>query len=114
ADFDDQAATPVALLFHELATNAAKYGGLSVPDGGVALTTQREGERYVMTWRERGGPPLTGSPQGAGFGSSLLALSVEGQLGGALEQTWAREGLEVVADIPAKALTPRRAAKQLA
>ena len=112
ADFDDQAATPVALLFHELATNAAKYGALSVPDGRVALNTLRQGERYVMVWRERGGPPLTGTPTGAGFGSSLLALSVEGQLGGSLEQTWAGEGLEIVADIPATALTPRRAAGQ--
>ena len=110
ADFDDQAATPVALLFHELATNAAKYGALSAPDGRVTLTTLRRGERYVMTWREQGGPLLRGTPDASGFGSSLLALSVEGQLGGALEQTWAREGLEVVADIPATALAPRRAA----
>ncbi len=113
ADFDDQAATPVALLFHELATNAAKYGALSAPEGRVSLTTRGQGDRYVMTWRERGGPALSGPPQGAGFGSSLLALSVEGQLGGALDQTWAREGLEVVADIPATALAPRRAAGRL-
>lgn len=112
ADFDDQAATPVALLFHELATNAAKYGALSVPDGRVALTTRRLGDRYVMTWQERGGPPVHGTPEGAGFGSSLLALSVEGQLGGVLNRTWAREGLEVGADFPATALTPRRAAGQ--
>lgn len=110
ADFDDQAATPVALLFHELATNAAKYGALSVPGGRVSLTTLRQGDRYVMTWRERGGPPVEGTPDGAGFGSSLLVVSVEGQLGGTLKQTWSREGLEVVADIPAKALAPRRAA----
>jgi two-component sensor histidine kinase len=58
ADFDDQAATPVALLFHELATNAAKYGALSVPGGRVSLTTLQQGERYAMTWQERGGPPL--------------------------------------------------------
>jgi two-component sensor histidine kinase len=110
ADFDDQAATPVALLFHELATNAAKYGALSAPEGRVMLSTRRQGDRYVMRWRERGGPAVRGIPDAAGFGSSLLALSVEGQLGGALEQTWAREGLEVVADIPATALAPRRAA----
>ncbi|TPW06379.1 MAG: signal transduction histidine kinase [bacterium] len=113
ADFDDQAATPVALLFHELATNAAKYGALSVPEGRVMLTTRRQGDRYVMRWRERGGPALGGTPDASGFGSSLLALSVEGQLGGTLEQAWAREGLEVVADIPATALAPRRAAKKL-
>jgi len=113
ADFDDQAATPVALFFHELATNAAKYGALSVPGGRVTLTTLQQGERYLMTWQERRGPPLNGTPEGAGFGSSLLALSVEGQLGGALERTWAPEGLKVAADIPVTALTPRRAARQL-
>ena len=114
ADFDDQAATPVALLFHELATNAAKYGALSAPEGRVMLTTRRQGDRYVMTWQERDGPPVRGAPDAAGFGSSLLALSVEGQLGGGLEQTWAAEGLIVVADVPATALAPRRAARQLA
>lgn len=114
ADFDDQAATPVALLFHELATNAAKYGALSVPEGRVLLTTRRHGDRYVMTWQERDGPPVRGTPDASGFGSSLLALSVEGQLGGGLEQTWAAEGLIVVADVPATALAPRRAARRLA
>jgi PAS domain S-box-containing protein len=113
ADFDDQAATPVALFFHELATNAAKYGALSVPGGRVTLTTLQQGERFVMTWQERGGPPLNGTPEGTGFGASLLALSVEGQLGGALERVWAPEGLKVAADIPVTALTPRRAARQL-
>lgn len=112
ADFDDQAATPVALLFHELATNAAKYGALSAPEGQVDLTTSRRGDRYVMTWQERGGPAVEGAPDAAGFGSSLLALSVEGQLGGSLEQTWDPEGLRVVADIPATALAPRRAASR--
>ena len=113
ADFDDQAATPVALLFHELATNAAKYGALSVPEGRVILTTRRKGDRYVMSWHEQGGPPLRGVPDASGFGSSLLALSVEGQLGGSLGRSWAREGLEVTADIPATALAPRRAAGRL-
>ena len=65
-----------------------------------------------MTWQERGGPPLNGTPEGTGFGASLLALSVEGQLGGALERVWAPEGLKIAADIPVTALTPRRAATQ--
>jgi len=110
AAFDDQAATPVALLFHELATNAAKYGALSVPDGRVDLTTSRRGDRFRMHWQETGGPTLAGGPDTAGFGSSLLALSVEGQLGGSLERTWAPTGLSVVADIPAAALATRAAA----
>ena len=78
----------------------------------VKATTEQSATASVQTWQELGGPPLDGTPTGSGFGSSLLALSVEGQLGGLLEQTWAPEGLKVVADIPATALAPRRAAGQ--
>lgn len=110
ATFDDQAATSVALLFHELATNAAKYGALSVDGGHVELGTRNEGDRFILTWREIGGPEITGPPQRSGFGSSLATLSVEGQLGGRLERNWAPDGLRVVADLPATALSRRRAA----
>lgn len=114
AVFDDQAATSVALLFHELATNAAKYGALSMQDGRVLLTTRAEGERFILCWTEVGGPLIAGEPERAGFGSSLATLSVEGQLGGRLERTWKPEGLVVEADIPATALSRRRAALKLA
>lgn len=108
--FDDQSATSVALLFHELATNAAKYGALSVAGGRVVLTTSRSDDRFVLTWEETGGPALDGPPQHTGFGSSLAILSVEGQLGGRLERRWNPTGLTVVADLPATALSRRRAA----
>jgi PAS domain S-box-containing protein len=110
AVFDDQAATSVALLFHELATNAAKYGALSVPGGRVLLETHSRDGRFVLTWREVDGPPLAGPPTREGFGSSLAILSVEGQLGGRLERTWTAGGLVVRADLPATALSRRRAA----
>ena len=110
ATFDDQAATSVALLFHELATNAAKYGALSVEDGHVDLETRNAGDRFILTWQEAGGPALTGPPEHTGFGSSLATLSVEGQLGGRLERIWAPGGLRVIADLPATALSRRRAA----
>jgi PAS domain S-box-containing protein len=110
AAFDDQAATSVALLFHELATNAAKYGALSVEGGTVALATRNEGDRFILDWEERGGPPVAGPPAQVGFGSSLATVSVEAQLGGRLRQVWAPEGLRVTADLPATALSRRRAA----
>lgn len=110
ATFDDQAATSVALLFHELATNAAKYGALSADDGYVDLRTHRSEDRFILTWEEHGGPPITREPERAGFGSSLATLSVEGQLGGRLERKWDKEGLRVSADLPATALSRRRAA----
>ena len=113
ARFDDQAATSVALLFHELATNAAKYGALAVVDGHVTLTTALAGDRFILTWTERGGPPVAGIPEHQGFGSSLATVSVEGQLGGRLQRTWEPEGLVVVADLPATALSRRKAAAEL-
>lgn len=110
ATFDDQAATSVALLFHELATNAAKYGALSTADGRVLLQTCNSDGRFILTWTERGGPPLTGKPMRQGFGTSLSTLSVQGQLGGRLERRWEVEGLTLVADLPATALSRRRTA----
>ena len=110
AAFDDQAATSVALLFHELATNAAKYGALSVEGGHVDLHTRKEDGRFVLVWEERGGPPVS-EPEGpGGFGSSLATLSVEGQLGGRLIRDWRPDGLRIEADLPATALARRRAA----
>lgn len=114
ASFDDQAATSVALLFHELATNAAKYGALSTEGGWVDLDTRRTEERFVLSWTEHGGPPVEGEPERTGFGAQLATLSVEGQLGGRLTRTWAREGLRVIADLPATALSRRRAALNVA
>ena len=110
ARFDDQAATSVALLFHELATNAAKYGALASPNGLVTLNTRRQDDRFVLTWAEQGGPPILGPPDREGFGSSLATISVEGQLGGRLERNWESGGLVVVADLPATALSRRKAA----
>ncbi|GAW40439.1 Blue-light-activated histidine kinase [Brevundimonas sp. SH203] len=110
AVFDDQAATSVALLFHELATNAAKYGALSQKEGGVLLHTAQDGDRFVLTWSERDGPRIDGPPTRSGFGSSLATLSVEGQLGGKLHREWNAGGLKVIVDLPATALSRRRAA----
>jgi len=114
AVFDDQAATSVALLFHELATNAAKYGALSVEGGRVTLSTLNKGDRFILVWEERGGPAVAGEPDHSGFGSSLATLSVEGQLGGRLERIWAPEGLRVKADLPSTALSRRHAAQIVA
>ena len=67
-----------------------------------------------MTWTETGGPAVAGPPDRTGFGSSLASLSAEGQLGGRLERNWLKGGLQVVADLPATALSRRRAAQNVA
>lgn len=102
---DDRSATPLALLFHELATNAAKYGALSSDEGVVRIGWSVEGETLTLSWREEGGPTVTGAPQGAGFGSVLVELAARQQLGGTLTHSWNPEGLSVVAEIPISRLT---------
>lgn len=108
AVFDDQAATPVALLFHELATNAAKYGALSEEAGRVTIRSNEMADGFRLEWIETGGPPLTEPPVRSGFGLTLARLAVEGQLGGALQQDWRPEGLSLVATLPSTALQRRR------
>ena len=108
---DDRAATPLALLVHELATNAAKYGALSAAGGEVTVAIQREGDEVAIEWRETGGPEIAGEPDHAGFGTRLAELSVVGQLGGVIERDWRREGLRVVVRVKATRLS-RRSAEQ--
>jgi PAS domain S-box-containing protein len=96
---DDRGATPIALVFHELATNAAKYGALSVPDGRVRVSSRIADGYAHLEWIETGGPAVTGNPERRGFGSRLVELSIGGQLGGSLERDWRPEGLAVAIDI---------------
>ncbi|HSI20019.1 MAG TPA: PAS domain-containing protein [Sphingomonas sp.] len=102
---DDRSATPLALLFHELATNAAKYGALSVPDGRVTVSAARDGETTVLSWIERGGPVVTQPPQAGGFGTQLIELSAVRQLGGKVDRDWRPEGLQVTIRTPQSAMT---------
>jgi PAS domain S-box-containing protein len=106
---DDRSATPLALLFHELATNAAKYGALSVPQGRVHIDVAEDGSDICVTWREEGGPPVQHSDH-EGFGSRLMQLSAERQLGGRMQRDWRAEGLLVSLRIPFRSMS-RSAAK---
>ena len=103
---DDAAATPIAFLIHELATNSAKYGALSVPEGAVKLSVKSGGD-VSFTWEESGGPEIDGRPEKSGFGSRLTSLSVEQQLGGTLTREWPKSGLRVLVSIPAASLVRR-------
>ncbi len=101
---DDRGATPIALVFHELATNAAKYGGLSTNDGHVAVTVVRDSDNLIIDWLESGGPEVTSPPQTRGFGSRLVEMSIAGQLGGTIEQNWRPEGLHARVTVAASRL----------
>jgi len=92
---DDRGATPIALLFHELATNASKYGALSTDNGIVSVLVEEDGDDVQITWLERGGPAVAGDPARTGFGTRLTELSIVGQLGGSIERIWHEAGLEV-------------------
>ena len=107
-----RAATPLALVFHELATNSAKYGALSDAEGEVTLDIADNGSTLQLLWRERGGPP---APPGAaaaqeggdtGFGSRLVEMSVTGQLGGSWVRRFEAEGLVVDLTVSKQAISP--------
>lgn len=93
------AAQALALVTHELATNAAKYGALSAAEGKVAVDWDVNGSELVLHWRERGGPPVT-PPARRGFGSTVLANSVERQLRGRVTLDWRPEGLACELAVP--------------
>ena len=98
-----RAVQPLAMAVHELATNAAKYGALSVLGGVVRLSWSVEPgplPNLVLTWLERGGPRVA-APGAAGFGSRLLVGTVERQLAGRFEAEWSLEGLSCRIHLPA-------------
>ncbi|MGZ3257165.1 MAG: sensor histidine kinase, partial [Croceibacterium sp.] len=92
-------ATPLALVFHELATNAAKYGALATADGRVTLKIADNGQTVKLTWRENGGKAPKKAPK-EGFGSRLVEMSVTGQLGGTWERRFEDDGLVVELSLP--------------
>ncbi|RAI59914.1 PAS domain S-box protein [Roseicella frigidaeris] len=106
------AAQPVAMAIHELATNAAKYGALSTPEGRVCIHWQREpiAGGLTLVWQESGGPPVTAPPARRGFGSSLIQGTVVRQLQGSLEMHWEAPGLRCVLSLPARQVLWRTAA----
>ena len=88
-----RAATALAMVIHELATNSVKYGALSCTSGFLDVSSKLEGDDICLIWAETGGPPIIEEPVLTGFGSQLCARSVSGQLGGALNYDWQESGL---------------------
>ncbi|HEX4893384.1 MAG TPA: response regulator [Hyphomicrobiaceae bacterium] len=85
-------AQSLALVLHELATNAVKHGSLSCPDGRVTIDWSREGDRfYRMQWQETGGPPVA-RPRSRGFGLTVLN-SCAAETGGRIQTNFENPGL---------------------
>lgn len=91
----EAAATSLAMVVHELATNSLKYGSLSANSGTLDVSSRSEGDALILVWMERGGPPVATTPERAGFGSTLVQRSVSRQLGGTIEHDWLADGLVV-------------------
>ena len=89
----EAAATSLALVMHELATNSLKYGALSTEAGTLDISSTSEADELKVTWMEQGGPAITSRPDRAGFGSKLVDRSVTRQLGGSIDYDWSNEGL---------------------
>jgi len=87
--------TSLALVIHELATNSAKYGALSVPSGTLDVSCSAHGDEVVIMWTERGGPPVVAPATLDGFGSKLVQQSMAAQLGGTIAFDWSEEGVVI-------------------
>jgi two-component sensor histidine kinase/DNA-binding response OmpR family regulator len=89
----------LALAFHELATNAAKYGALSSASGCVRLAWQLQHGTLIVTWAESLGSPVR-PPTRQGYGLKMISTSVERQLGGQARFDWRPEGLHCTLMVP--------------
>jgi two-component sensor histidine kinase len=101
----EAAATTLALVFHELATNALKYGALSSDEGTLDVAaSSTEDDVIVVIWTEHGGPPVSSPTGQGGFGSKLINRALSAQLGGSITCDWAKEGVIVTLSMNRKSL----------
>ena len=98
-DLGPALAVPIGMGLHELATNAAKHGSLSVPDGRVSVAWRVEQGHLVIDWVESGGPPVS-EPRRQGFGSRLLSRVLGQQINGRTAIAYEPGGLRVRIDAP--------------
>lgn len=91
----ETSSTALALVLHELATNSAKYGALSLSSGTLDVSCNAHEDEVVVMWTERGGPPVVAPTKLEGFGSKLVHRSMAAQLGGTIAFDWSDEGLVV-------------------
>jgi PAS domain S-box-containing protein len=101
-------AQAIGLALHELATNAGKYGALSVDAGRVDVGWGTDGNTFTMGWTERGGPPVSG-PERRGFGTIVMETMAERSLDGTVDLNYSLGGVTWRLTCPAaNALEPLR------
>ncbi len=89
----------LALVLHELATNSAKYGALSIPEGRLAIHWSIETGSLKLRWEEAAGPPVI-VPKSHGFGTKIMNASIKHQIGGNVAWDWRASGLHCTLQIP--------------
>jgi two-component sensor histidine kinase len=99
APISSKALTSLALLLHELATNAAKYGALSTPSGALTIALSRVDDALQMDWHERTDPRPQGRSEREGFGTALEKAVLRG-LAGTMQKNWRSDGLSVTLTLP--------------
>ncbi len=102
------AALTLSMVVHELATNAAKYGALSVPEGALEVAWRLEDSAtpsLSLEWRENGGPPVQ-APERRGFGSTLIERAVSYELGGSARIEYAAKGARCRIEFPLSGQAP--------
>jgi PAS domain S-box-containing protein len=105
------AAQAIGLAIHELATNAGKYGALSVDVGRVEVCWHADGDAFAMTWSECNGPPVS-PPERRGFGSTVIDTMVKQTLNGEVRLDYAPSGVVWNVTCPATNVLERNALKK--
>lgn len=98
-ELDPQTSLALAMAFHELASNAAKYGALSTESGRVCLHWRTEGGRLKLHWEEQDGPAV-GAPSHRGFGSRLIEKGLGRELKGDVVLKFEPAGVRCAIDLP--------------
>ena len=107
-----EAVQAIAMVSHELATNAARHGALASPEGEIAVRwTMLPDGRLRLIWSEQSGAPLADRSRRRGFGMRMIDATVRSQLGGSIGFEWRPEGLSCTMVIAADRVSPRIAAR---
>ena len=97
---NNDASQNLAIILHELATNAAKYGALSIPDGSIDVRWSRQSDNTLrIQWSESNGPAVV-TPTRRGFGSKVINSLVQQKLGGHVAFEWRELGLVCTIILP--------------
>lgn len=103
---EQRPAASLALIFHELTTNALKHGALRHADGHISIEWLQADDSLLFTWRERALPEPDPQAATGGFGSKLISRLIENEFGGTQSRRMTQQGLTVGFRIPLASLVP--------